>query len=165
MKNLFFAFLVLCTLLGLISGASAVVERTITDEEYDRRSTWVALAEVVEIQSFWRDNRILSRVKLTAKVLYRGSSSTVALLVPGGTVGHLSQVVPGGPKFAVGALSLYALEPIEDSGDHRLVGFSQGKLDDRLKIQTRIEAWQKRGWLQPGRTFNGYAPSGLESQR
>ena len=163
MKNIFIAFFVLFSLLGLISGASAVVERTITDEEYNRRATWVALAEVVEIHSFWRDNRILSRVTLAAQVLYRGSSSTVALLVPGGTVGHLSQVVPGGPKFAVGELSLYALEPIENSGDHRLVGFSQGKLDDWLKIQTRIGVWQKRGWLQTG--GEGYAPSGLESRR
>ena len=42
MKNIFIAFFVLFTLLGLISGASAVVERTITDEEYNRRATWVA---------------------------------------------------------------------------------------------------------------------------
>ena len=101
---------VLCVLPYLVSfQASAVVERTITDEEYNRRATWVGLAEVVEIHLLARQSNFIARDPVQA--LYRGSSSTVAL-VPGGTVGHLSQVVPGGPKFAVGEVSLYALGPL-----------------------------------------------------
>ena len=122
----------LCTLLigvffvGSIGTASAVVLRPISDDELLARATHISVSEVVNITSFWRGQRILSWIELQPIRSFRGATTPVRLLVPGGTVAHLTQVVPGASKFQLGMQSLYFLEPLPSGDGFRLVGFNHG---------------------------------------
>ena len=66
------------------------------------------------------------------------------VLVPGGTVGEISQRVPGGPMFKLGERSLYFLEPMPTLDGFRLVGFTQGKVDGHGSTAERFTKWNRR---------------------
>ena len=94
--------------------------------------------------SFWHSGRILTWVTLTTSQIYRGGPSVIRVLVPGGTVGEISQRVQGGPTFQLGEKSLYFLEPMPTFDGFRLVGFTQGKVDSEGPTAKRFAQWNTR---------------------
>jgi hypothetical protein len=87
---------------------------------------------------------------LSPSQIYRGKQSSLRVLVPGGTVGMISQRVPGGPIFEVGEESLYFLEPMPTLDGLRLVGFMQGKVNESGSTAQRFAIWNRR--LEVGST-------------
>ena len=126
MKNYWLCLWIGIAVWSLSGTVSAVVLRPMDDSELIARSTHVSLSRVVKIESFWKEGRILSWVKLVPLRVYRGGQASVRILVPGGTVDNLTQVVPGAPSFEIGSQALYFLEPLPKSDGYRLVGFSHG---------------------------------------
>ena len=90
---------------------------------------------------------------------FRGTAKRVRLLVPGGTVGQLSQVVPGAPTFQTGMQSLYFLEPLPSGTGFGLVGFNHGVVT-RIQNQRFDRLLGRVGALTPSDT-----PSVLERPR
>lgn len=109
--------------------ATAVVLRPLSDQELVSRSTHVSFSVVTNIESFWHHKRILSWVTLKTRTSFRGHSDEVRILIPGGSVGNISQRVPGGPMFEVGQEQLFFLEALPKSDGYRLVGFTQGAVE------------------------------------
>ena len=141
----FVAALFLCT------QATAVVLRTISDAELLERATHISLSEVQSVESFRRGGRILSWVELRVIKSFRGASGTVRLLVPGGQIGNLTQIVPGGPTFPRGTQRLYFLEHLPTSDGFRLVGFSQGIVSSEQSARfNRLQALVSASSLPKG---------------
>ena len=133
------------------SSAMGTVLRPIQFEAMQARATHISLSEVTALDSFWHSGRILTWVTLRPTTTFKGAGSTVRLLVPGGTVGELSQYVPDGPRFELGQASLYFLEPMSKFDGFRLVGFTQGKVDQTGTMPDQFRLWTDRlGHPEPG---------------
>ena len=129
-----------CLLFG--GGAMGVVLKPLSLNEMLERATNVTISEVSEMKSFWQEGRILTWVTVRATTTFKGSTGTLRILVPGGTVGNLTQHIPGGPQFAIGEVNLLFLEPMNTLDGFRLVGFTQGKVArDADGTQNRFHRW------------------------
>ena len=133
-------------LLALVfsSTSEAVVLRPVSASELQARATHISLSTVEKVESFWQAGRILSWIELSVHTAYRGSADRVRILVPGGTVGHLTQWVPGGPRFEIGERSLYFLEPMSNQDGYRLVGFTQGQIRENRASHSVFQKWVVR---------------------
>ena len=125
-----------CLLFG--GGAMGVVLKPLSLNEMLERATNVTISEVSEMKSFWQEGRILTWVTVRATTTFKGSTGTLRILVPGGTVGNLTQHIPGGPQFAIGEVNLLFLEPMDTSS--RLVGFTR-KCSRYNGTQNRFHRW------------------------
>ena len=124
--------------------AMSAVIRPMGFEALKQRATQISVCEVIHMESFWQSGRILTWVTLRTSQIYRGGTSKLRVLVPGGTVGEISQHIPGGPVFKLGGESLYFLEPMPTLGGFRLVGFTQGKVDGDGPTAERFAEWSRR---------------------
>ena len=125
------------------SGVMGTVLRPQNFSTLQERATHISVSEVTGLEPFWHSGRILTWVTLNTSTSFRGDSSQVRLLIPGGTIDGISQKVPGGPDFALGEVSLYFLEPMSKFDGLRLVGFTHGKVN-----KTGVMAQQFEGWIQ-----------------
>lgn len=142
--------LLLITCLLWSSATMSAVVRPLGFEALKSRATHISVSEVIALESFWDSGRILTWVTLSPSQIYRGKQSSLRVLVPGGTVGMISQRVPGGPIFEVGEESLYFLEPMPTLDGLRLVGFMQGKVNESGSTAQRFAMWNRR--LEVGST-------------
>ena len=120
------------------------VLRPLEFETLQTRATHISIAEVDSLNSFWHSGRILTWVTLRPTTLFRGNETLVRVLVPGGTVGVISQSVADGPHFEIGQRSLYFLEPMTKFDGLRLVGFTQGKVDETGAMAMQFTEWVRR---------------------
>ena len=130
----------ICVIFG--GAALGVVLKPLSLSQMLDRATNVSISEVSEISSFWQSGRILTWVTAIPSKTFKGSHATLRILVPGGTVGNLTQHIPGGPKFTLGQTNLLFLEPMDTLDGFRLVGFTQGKVvRDDSDSNTLFRRW------------------------
>jgi hypothetical protein len=108
--------------------ASLVVE--LDTPSMVRRADHVAVVDVVAARAAWDDKheRIVSTIELAVVETWKGTNMSAARLTvvqPGGTVGDLTMVVFGMPRFSPGERALVFLA---GPADHAaVVGMTQGK--------------------------------------
>jgi hypothetical protein len=122
----------------------STVLRPLEFEALQMRATHISIAQVDSLDSFWHSGRILTWVTLRPTTNFRGAKSLLRVLVPGGTVGTISQIVADGPRFEVGQTSLYFLEPMTKFDGFRLVGFTQGKVNQTGVMAEQFTVWARR---------------------
>ena len=126
MKNAGLALL-LALLFPPLAGATSAIR--LTPEELAKRANRVGEGEVVSVESEWSADgkRIISRVRLRMEANWKGEGEEVEIVVPGGTVGELTQIVQGMPAFEEGEKVVVFLEKPAPQPGFRVVGLAQGK--------------------------------------
>lgn len=115
--------------LGLPSVAQATAALRLSPEELVDRAGLVGEGEVLSVRGEWTadQKRIVSRVRLRVDEAWKGKAGEVEVVVPGGEVGELGQIVQGMPVFREGERVVVFLDPAEPGIEHQVVGLSQGK--------------------------------------
>ena len=94
MKNYWLCLWIGIAVWSLSGTVSAVVLRPIDDSELIARSTHVSLSRVAKIESFWKEaHSIMGQIGAIEGLSRR--IGVRSILVLGGTVDNLTQVVPG----------------------------------------------------------------------
>lgn len=128
MKRALLSFL--CT--GLLACTAQALMQRIPFERIVRESPWIVRARVTSLDSRWLDDRrnIVTDVKLVVDESWKGDlavGATVAVLVPGGKVGRITETVEHQPTFAPGEdVVLFLRGPA--SGARSVTYLEQGKL-------------------------------------
>ena len=134
----------------LSAWASVIVE--LDTPNMVRRADHVAVVDVVAARAAWDDKheRIVSTIELSVVETWKGTNMSAARLTvvqPGGTVGDLTMVVVGMPRFSPGERALVFLAgPAHHA---TVVGMTQGKRRVRrgvLSQQPIVEAPARAGY-------------------
>lgn len=122
------------SLLGLVAalfpaGAAATAALRLLPAELAERASLVGEGEVLSIESAWSEDgkRIFSRVRLRLEEAWKGEGGEVEIVVPGGEVGELGQIVQGMPAFREGERVVVFLDRPAPGPSFRVVGLAQGK--------------------------------------
>ena len=117
--------------LACLSMTGVMIASTFTKMDIpslSRGSEAVVHARVVEINSDWNADRSMIFTHVTLQVIrsLRGDPrATVTVRVPGGTVGELTTVMVGGPRFEMNQEVVAFLAPWDD-GVPGVMGYAQG---------------------------------------
>ena len=118
------------SLIGLFPAvAAATTAVRLAPDQLALRSRAIVEGTVVARQSAWAADgkRIYTRVRIRVEEAWKGDPGReVEVVVPGGTVGELAQVVQGMPQFDEEERVLVFLEDATPSA-YRVVGLAQGK--------------------------------------
>ena len=122
------AVVALLPLLLWAAPLQAAVGRFVPVDEAARRSVVVieGIVTASEASADERWHRFVTRVTVTVEHAWRGEASSVTVLLLGGEVGDLVQLVPGEAVLQVGERVLLFLEPIPGRPELRPVGMKQG---------------------------------------
>jgi hypothetical protein len=113
------------------------------------RSTTVVLARPAERRSEWRDDRIVSfvRVRVASTIAGPAQGDEVWVRVRGGVVGDIGQVVEGEPLLPVGRDEVLFLRA-SDAGLYTVAERAQGELLlDHGNAEPRVAVHPARGVL------------------
>lgn len=109
--------------------AAGTTAERLSPAELATRSRAIVEGTVVSRQSQWAPDgkRIHTRVRIRVDAVWKGApGEEVELVLPGGTVGELAQLVQGMPQFSEAERVLVFLEPTSAAA-YRVVGLAQGK--------------------------------------
>lgn len=134
----------------LPAAVEATVAIRLSPRELAERSSLAGEGEVVSARSEWTPDgkRIVSRVRLRVEEAWKGEPGEVELVVPGGSVDGLGQIVQGMPVFREGERVVVFAEGPERAAPHRVVGLAQGKFsvvevpDEGRLLVPRLEGLQ-----------------------
>jgi hypothetical protein len=129
--------------IALIAGASLTSATTVqkfTLQQLTNRSSTIVLATVDDVTSSWdaghkeiytfvtlRVQDPIKGVKAESKAKGPKIETTITIRQIGGTVDHISSIVPGMPSFARGEQVVVFLGPNDGAGYPGVVGLQQGK--------------------------------------
>src|SRR5215468_3576085 len=98
MRSRFWAPLGVALVIGGLG--SAVSVRPLTLQELSTGSDSIVFAKVNKVQSYWKEQKIETRVTLAPYETWKGASAaSVVLTVPGGTVGDITMRCSEAPTF------------------------------------------------------------------
>ena len=118
--------IVVFLVLAHAAAAQATVARRAPLSDLVQRADLVVVATVGATESFWRDQRILTRVELGIEDVWHGrADQRIEVVTLGGTVGDIGQIVHGAPRLSPGARVVLFLRA-RASGELRVLELSQG---------------------------------------
>ena len=136
MRRLLLNFLCLVALAVAVPEAKATTVKQLTTEELVKRAELIVFGRHLESRSVWVGRMLVTRVTVAVGELLKGQAqSTVTFDILGGIDTNrkipIGMSVAGAPRIHSGErviLFLSRQQGITGSGEHEIVGFSQGKL-------------------------------------
>ncbi len=125
-------FALVAAALAPATSASAALVESLSLPEMAAAADVVAKGSVVNVESAWsgrdRGGRILTKTTIRVDELWAaktGSRATIVVVSPGGTVGDVSQPVPGASTFGIGE-EVVVFARMSPAGGMTAVGLAAG---------------------------------------
>ncbi len=147
-------YLFLYALLSLIINSPSTLASTlqaISDESLIAKADSIVVARCVDVKATWNSQR--TRISTVATYAVEDSiieaqdnKQHIRVHSIGGTVGNISQVIVGGPRFMPGQRSLLFLKQDPTQNAYSLVDIKNGKYDIKHNTTNgkQVVAWGKR---------------------